>query len=392
MSRGWEWKTLKQLCKPTTNTNPNLLPEEEFNYIDIDSINNITHEITNPKLVLGKDAPSRARQVVHINDILFSTVRPYLKNIARVNSSYDNDIASTGFSLIRLDSSMDSNYVFHYVKTDRFLSELERYYKGSSYPAVTDSDLMGQSIPVPPIETQRKIVAILDKVEDTKRLRAQSNELTQKLLQSVFLEMFGDPIRNEKGWPIVTIGEITEYHKQGLYTDSEYTKNGINLVRITDITELGKIDYSSMPFLELDEKTISQFSLIKDEFIFARSGSIGRCAIVENDIPCVFGSFIIKFKFNPNLINNHFMLYLIRHPSIQTRLKHHTHGSTNSNINAENIKEMKIVLPPIFHQIRFSQIVQEIQKLPNYQGKVSVGIDELMTSIINSAFSGELIA
>ena len=93
---GWEWVRLVDISSKIETANPENYPDKEFLYLDIDSVDNSQQKITNPKTILGSEAPSRARQIVKSGDILFSTVRTYLKNIAYVEEQYDNQIASTG--------------------------------------------------------------------------------------------------------------------------------------------------------------------------------------------------------------------------------------------------------------------------------------------------------
>jgi len=178
---GWEWKQIKDFVKKVNSIDPTKEPDKQFYYIDIDSINNSNQTIQNPKLVIGNEAPSRARQIVKHDDILFSTVRPYLKNIALIDRIYDSQVASTGFCVIRVNERVDNKYLFYYLRSDAFLNELKRYYRGANYPAISDSDLLYQQFPLPPIDTQRKIVAILEKAEATQRLRAEADALTQEL-------------------------------------------------------------------------------------------------------------------------------------------------------------------------------------------------------------------
>jgi len=98
---GWVRVELGAITDDVLKTNPKEKPNERFTYLDIASIDNATNRITSPKYYMGKEAPSRARQVVRSGDILFSTVRTYLKNIAMVDDGYDGQVASTGFCVIR---------------------------------------------------------------------------------------------------------------------------------------------------------------------------------------------------------------------------------------------------------------------------------------------------
>lgn len=160
---GWVWTTLGEITQPIEKVDPSQQPDFEFTYLDIASIDNSVQRIADPKHYRGAKAPSRARQLVRANDVLFSTVRTYLKNIALVPAIYDGQIASTGFSVLRGGSGVLGQYLFYYCLTDDFLSTLAELQRGTSYPAVRDSDVRAQRIPVAPFSEQRRIVAEIEK-------------------------------------------------------------------------------------------------------------------------------------------------------------------------------------------------------------------------------------
>ena len=121
---GWTLPTLDKLCLPVTKVRPTDKPTQYFTYLDITSIDNANCRIVTPKTYLGKEAPSRARQKVNSGNILFSTVRTYLKNIAMVPSEFDGQIASTGFCVLSPCGQVDSRFVFYFVQNDEFIGRL----------------------------------------------------------------------------------------------------------------------------------------------------------------------------------------------------------------------------------------------------------------------------
>lgn len=160
---GWVWTTLGEVTQPIEKVDPTQKPDSEFIYLDIASIDNSIQRITDPKRYRGAEAPSRARQLVKANDVLFSTVRTYLKNIALVPEIYDGQIASTGFSVLRGKDGVLGQYLFYYCLTDDLLSALAELQRGTSYPAVRDGDVRAQRIPLPPLPEQRRIIAEIEK-------------------------------------------------------------------------------------------------------------------------------------------------------------------------------------------------------------------------------------
>jgi type I restriction enzyme S subunit len=159
-----------------------------------------------------------------------------------------------------------------------------------------------------------------------------------------------------RGWRAVRIGEITLEHKQGFYTNKAYSEKGIKLVRITDLLN-PELSYVTMPNLFLDPKTIEQFKVSVGDFLVARSGAIGRYGIVKQDIPCVFGSYIIRFRFDSGAVENRFFGYVWESKHILSQLLRLKHGATNININANNIKSIVIPLPSVSEQQRIVEVL-----------------------------------
>ena len=161
MPTGWAWASLGEISEPVQKINPRENPDSKFKYIEIASINN--QKITEISICKGKDAPSRARQLVKKGDTVFSTVRTYLKNMALVTDDLDGQIASTGFCVIRPSKPINSKLIFYFVQTNSFLNTMSKIQRGTSYPAVRDSDVFSQRIALPPAMEQNRIV---DKVEE----------------------------------------------------------------------------------------------------------------------------------------------------------------------------------------------------------------------------------
>jgi type I restriction enzyme S subunit len=192
LPKGWVWVKLEDVVETVENINPSINPEQEFIYLDIASIDNSLQKITQPKTYLGENAPSRARQLVKAGDILFSTVRTYLKNIAVVPDIYHNQIASTGFCVIRSHKEISQKFIFLITQNDNFLEPLNQLQRGTSYPAVRDSDVFTQNIPLPPLAEQHRIVAKIEElftqldagVELLKKVKAKLKRYRQAVLKA----------------------------------------------------------------------------------------------------------------------------------------------------------------------------------------------------------------
>ena len=148
----WCWVEVKSVFHPMQRR----IPEgENFYYIDIDSVNNNAHTIT-PKYLKVKDAPSRATRETRKNDIVFSMVRPYLRNIAQV--SVDECIASTGFYIFRPSEAIDPKFALILVLSDYFVDGINQFMKGDNSPSVNKDNVDSFIIPLPPIKEQKRIV------------------------------------------------------------------------------------------------------------------------------------------------------------------------------------------------------------------------------------------
>lgn len=134
-----------------------------FQYIDLSSVDRVTRKIGDTALVTAKDAPSRARQIVHRDDVIFATTRPAQMRWALIPAEYDGQIASTGYCVLRPDTSVVlPSYLAHILGTDKFRQYIEKNQVPGNYPSISDRAIRAYRIPVPHREVQREIVRILD--------------------------------------------------------------------------------------------------------------------------------------------------------------------------------------------------------------------------------------
>jgi type I restriction enzyme S subunit len=162
LPKGWVKAKLGEVCLPVSTIQPEDSPDAEFTYFDIGGIDNERNRIAETKTVTGRNAPSRARQAVRKDDILFSTVRTYLRKIARVERDYPNPVASTGLTVIRAAEGVSSHFLFFQILSEDFLQPLHALQTGSSYPAVRNRDVFAQPIVLAPAREQKQIAVKLD--------------------------------------------------------------------------------------------------------------------------------------------------------------------------------------------------------------------------------------
>ncbi|TKE93731.1 hypothetical protein FCV53_04205 [Vibrio sp. F12] len=187
----WVLVELGDIAFSPEKTRPADNPTENIKYLDISGIDNEKNIVVSYKQYLGKDAPSRAQQSIKAGDVAFSTVRPYLKNIALVPDHLDGAVGSTGFCFLRPYAGVESKYIFYWVISQSFINEITKYQKGSSYPAVTNKEVFRQKIPLPGTSVQRKIVEKIEElfshidagVEGLKQSKAKLQQYRQSVLK-----------------------------------------------------------------------------------------------------------------------------------------------------------------------------------------------------------------
>ena len=360
LPEGWVSTTLGETCLPVKKASPTQRPDEIFTYLDIASIDNAQLRIVSPKTYLGKDAPSRARQRVKAGSILFSTVRTYLKNIAMVPAELDGQIASTGFCVLSPSDQMNAGFVFYFVQHDEFVARVNPIQRGTSYPAVRDSDVLAQPFPLPPLAEQHRIVAETEKqftrleasVDALKRVqanlkryrasvlkaacegelvpteaelaRAESRdyEPADILLDRILAERrtsweaqekprgkYKEPVAPDtsdlpelpEGWVWATVVQLLTRSEYGTSVKCNYQSDGVPVLRIPNIVA-GEIDLIDIKYATRPVPIDSETALAKGDVLMCRTnGSIslvGKTAVVNTELQPhhSFASYLLRFR------------------------------------------------------------------------------------------------
>ena len=158
---GWVWARGTTLFLPMESTKPQ---EENFTYIDLDAVNNKKNNIDNPKILKSTNAPSRASRKLHTNDVLYSMVRPYLRNIALVDKKFSNAIASTGFYVITPSIALNPHFLFRLMLSSYVTDGLNLFMKGENSPSINNSHIEDFLYPLPPLAEQQRIVESIEAI------------------------------------------------------------------------------------------------------------------------------------------------------------------------------------------------------------------------------------
>jgi len=187
---------LGDIVTKTRQRDPKRMPYLKFKYVDVSSISNELYKIIEFREFLGKNAPSRARKEIKTGDIIFATVRPYLKRIAIVPQELDGELCSTAFCVLRCNKNFaDHVFVFNYLLTDNFVERVSASQRGSSYPAVTDKDVLNQKIPLPPLSEQKQIAHILSVLDKKIEVEQKRKQVLKELFKTMLHKLMSGKIR-----------------------------------------------------------------------------------------------------------------------------------------------------------------------------------------------------
>ncbi len=335
---------------------------------------------------------SEPTKTCSIGDIIMTVRAP----VGAIVKSHHNACIGRGVCAI----TAKENEAFLYQLLIDYEDKWEKLSQGSTFTAVNGTDVKSIKLPKPPLPEQQKIAAILtivdNKIEVIDEQLAKTEQLKKGLIQKLLSEGIGHSEFKEseigripKEWEVVKVGDITASHKQGYYTKDEYTNEGVYLIRITDLNN-PKIDYSNMPKLLVSDTDYASFKVNRGDFLFARSGAIGRYGIVYENYKAIFASYLIRFTFRRDKIVNEYFGYFYETKKAINQLLSITQGSSNININANNIKSLIIPLPPITEQKQIATILSTTDnKLDTLQEKKS-RYEKLKKGLMQKLLMGEV--
>jgi len=326
-------------------------------------------------------------------DILMSVRAP----VGSVNICNQKCIIGRGLSAIRSHSNLNNYFLYYYLKCNE--KKVASLGTGSTFQAITQTTLKRLEIPLPPLDDQIRIATLLSKVENLISRRREQLRQLDELLKSVFLEMFGDPVRNEKGWNTIRFSEIVKDIESGWSPVCEarvasYSEWGV--LKLGAITScVYKADENKALFPDVQPKTKNEVHV--GDLLFSRKNTydlVAACVYVFNTrAKLLMSDLIFRFVFTDDAgVNPLYVWKLLINDSQRKKIQSLAGGAAGSmpNISKANLKNIQIPLPPLELQNRFAAIVTKIESLKTSYAQSLIKHESLYGTISQQAFNGEL--
>jgi type I restriction enzyme S subunit len=381
--------SLGDLVLSTEQRDPRKNPTEEFSYVDIAGVDNMAKAIVETKRIVGADAPSRARKVIRTGDVIVSTVRPNLNAVALVPSSLDNQICSTGFSVLRPSAKVTSGYLFAFARSSSFIGNLVARTTGANYPAVSDGEVKDVPVPMPPVAEQERIVKLLDEAEELRKLRAQADHRTAALLPALFHEMFDDG-QSFPTKPLVGLVDASRGISYGVVQRGNHFARGVPLLRISDF---GGNVVDPHDLVSVDPRISAQYRrtvLLGGELVVSIRGTVGRIAVVPAEAKgWNVAREVAVIPLLPKVSRPFLYAYMLS-SFAQNFIMNEVRGIAQRGINLADLRRLPVPIPPSPLLEEFAQRVTEIHELEASQAASRQRLANFFQSLLHRAFNGEL--
>jgi len=398
LPEGWEWKKLGEIASISDRNHttpsyknsgyplvsPTMFTEygiglEKAKFVD-------KFELLDFK---KKCAPSKG-------DLLYSRIGSIGK--ARI-IDFDNDfVALHSIAVIKPKKTIvDNRFLYYFLNSVYGTRQANAGIRSISVPDLGLEKIENFSIPTPPLETQQKIVAILDKAKEIKRLRTEANYQTQMLIQSVFLDVFGDPVKNPKKWSTSRIGNISSKISSGstpLGGSEVYLKSGVLFIRSQNVL-MSHLSLEDAAFI--DKKTHEDMKRTwvnhGDVLLNITGASIGRVAWYDGENSSAnVNQHVCIIRPDQKKILPEFLAFQISIPSFQQKIMMRQSGATRQAFNYAQISDFHIIMPDITIQKHFVEIMKAIGEASRQQHLLGLQLLSCQNNLLSQAFTGELVA
>jgi type I restriction enzyme S subunit len=367
-------------------------PNDNVWHLTLDQVEPDTGKIIKPVFAPAVEAGGSTHHFDE-NNVLYSKLRPYLNKVVCPDRP---GIATTELVPLQPDPArLDRHYLCHYLRSQKFVNWISGQVAGAKMPRVSMKILWEHKIPLPSLPDQRRIAAILNRADALRRKRRESIALLEEFLRATFLDMFGDPVTNPKGWPVKKLAK-TSCMAPHIGTIKPAHEDGSQLV--VRVGELGNrfVNLSRCGKITLEDQKFDRFKLQLGDILLARAiGSqdhLGKASIfqgAEQDV--IFDSHVMRLRFNKTYMYPEFFLqWLTSHGGRARFMQKAGRTAVQFNINAKQLADIDIPLPPVSIQEKFMRKVKNIFSLTEKYEQSYDSLDAQFNALVQRAFKGEL--
>lgn len=362
MKQGWEYKKLNEVCeKGSSNIVISKLTDNDGDY----------------------PLYGASGLVKHID--FYHQDKPYIgivkdgAGVGRVNiyPAYSSLVGTMQYIFPKKDCLL--NFIKYFlVKLD-----LSHCVSGATIPHIYFKDYGKDLIPVPSLKIQEKIVSELDKINELIRLKKEQLKDYDNLAQSIFYEMFGDPVENEKGWEVKKMKDVCTHIVDCPHSTPKKADTTTNYPCIrTSELKGGTISWSTMQYLEKDEyeKRIARLKPETGDIIFGREGTIGDAVILPSGYNFSLGQRTMLIRTDNEMIINTFMHRTLMSEWIKHQIEYVNVSSTVAHVNIKDFKLFDVPLPPLPLQHLFAQRIEQIERQRSAVQKSTTDLETLLAS------------
>ena len=300
--------------------------------------------------------------------------------------------------LLRGDrKKVDLRYLYHWFSSPK-IQQLARSFgkQTTSISNLNQNRCLDLKIPLPPLDEQKRIAAILDKADELRAKRRKAIALLDSLTQSIFLEMFGDPEQNPFNLPVVELGSLIKSGPtNGLYKPASAYGDGTKILRINNFYHGSIVDLDSLRRLHVSEKEQQAYALKEGDIVINRVNSreyLGKSALVPPlTEPMVFESNMMRMSLKEDFIAPRYCIDFLQSAFIKRQIARMAKDAVNqSSINQSDVRSLNILLPSLAKQIEYANLVVAGAKTLKRLDTLRVQDGRLAASLQHRAFSSQL--
>jgi len=343
------------------------------------------------------DAQAAADARLRAGDIVFARTGATTGKSCLIRECPADAVFASYLIRVRLPATVEPRFVSHYFQTPDYWAQVTRGARGVAQPGVNATTLKSLTVPLPPLPEQRRIAAILDKADALRAKRRAALEQLNALTQAVFLEMFGNPATNPRGWPQRSLSDVVDGPygvKAGPFGSSlkkeEYTESGYRVYGQEQVLS-GRFDIGDYHISERKYHALKSCAVKEGDVLVSLVGSFGKVLVVPAGIePGIINPRLLKITPRRDLLTPEFLASLLQQPSIQSEFERLSHGGTMGILNAGLVKRLKVLLVPLRLQDAFIQAKDRVEGVRSRQEKSVQVFESLFSTLQHQAFSGAL--